>query len=125
MIGQILMIIFVTCSTLASQLLVKHAVTTIASRNPGLQGLSWLWTAIFSPGVILAVAIQGIGFIVWVIVVSRMKLGVAFAISGSFFYILIAASSWFLYGEKLTSLQWVGLAFVSTGVLLLSLTGDV
>ncbi|MDR7194154.1 hypothetical protein [Luteimonas terrae] len=125
MIREILMIVFVTCSTLGSQLLVKRAVTQIAQREPVPQGLQWLITACLSPEVIAAIAIQGLGFLTWVVVVSRVKLGVAFAISGSFFYLLIALSSWWLYGERLASLQWVGLMLVSVGVLMMTLTGKV
>ena len=123
MFREILMIIFVTCSTLTSQLLVKRAVTQIASREPVPSGLQWLVAACLSPEVITAVAIQGVGFVVWVVVVSRIKLGLAFAISGSFFYILIALASWLLYGERLAPLQWLGLVLVSSGVLLMSLFG--
>jgi len=123
MFREILMIVFVTCSTLGSQLLVKRAVTQIALRDPVPTGLQWLIAACLSPGVITAVAIQGLGFIVWVVVVSRVKLGLAFAISGSFFYVLIAAASWLLYGERLVATQWLGLVLVSSGVLLMTLTG--
>lgn len=123
MLREILMIVFVTCSTLGSQLLVKRAVTLLAMRDPAPTGLRWLIAACLSPEVIAAVAIQGIGFIVWVVVVSRVKLGLAFAISGAFFYILIALSSWALYGERLTVPQWLGLVLVSCGVLLMSLFG--
>lgn len=123
MFREVLMIVFVTCSTLGSQLLVKRAVTEIATRDPVPTGIHWLLAACLSPHVIAAVAIQGIGFIVWVVVVSRVKLGLAFAISGSFFYILIAAASWLLYGERLAPLQWVGLLLVSSGVLMMTLSG--
>lgn len=125
MIREILMIVFVTCTTLGSQLLVKRAVTQIAARDPVPQGFKWLLAAGLSPEVIAAVAIQGIGFIVWVVVVSRVKLGLAFAISGSFFYILIALASWGLYGERLAPLQWLGLAMISGGVLMMTMTGKV
>lgn len=123
MIREVLMIIFVTCCTLGSQLLVKRAVTLIALRDDVPTGFQWLVAACLSPHVIAAVAIQGVGFITWVVIVSRMKLGLAFAISGSFLYILIAASGWFLYGERLAPSQWTGLALVSSGVLLLMLGG--
>ncbi len=125
MIREVLMIIFVTFSTLGSQLLVKRAVTQIAARENVPQGINWLIAAGLSPEVIAAVAIQGVGFMVWVVVVSRIKLGLAFAISGSFFYILIACASWALYGEKLVPLQWLGLVMVSGGVLLMTLSGKV
>ncbi|TDK24277.1 hypothetical protein E2F46_08245 [Luteimonas aestuarii] len=120
---ELLMILFVTCSTLGSQLLVKQAVTNIAMRDPVPTGLQWLLAACFSPGVIAAVAIQGLGFIVWIVVVSRVKLGIAFAISGSLFYVFVAAASWMLYGERLAPLQWLGLALVSSGVLFMTLAG--
>ena len=119
MIREIPMIVFVTLSTLASQLLVKNGVNVIAARAPGLKGFQWLIAAATSPSVVGAVAIQGVAFLVLVVVVSRMKLGIAFAISGAFFYIFIGLSSWLIYGEKLSFLQWGGLAMVSCGVLLM------
>ena len=124
MIREILMILFVTCSTLGSQLLIKHAVVQLAQRTPELSGMPWLAAAILSPAVIAAIAVQGIGFLVWVVVVSRVKLGVAFAISGGSFYILMALVTWMLYGERLSIGQWAGLALISTGVLMVSLLGQ-
>lgn len=123
MIREILMIIFVTLSTMASQLLVKNGVNNLAERMPGLKGAQWLMAAVLSPSIIAAVAIQGVGFLVWVVVVSRMKLGVAFALSGGLFYFLIALSSWFFFGEKLALAQWAGLSLISAGVLLMALAG--
>lgn len=120
MLREIAMILFVTCSTLGSQLLVKHAVQQIALRQPPPTGASWLLAALTSPAVLAAIFIQGIGFMVWVVVVSRVKLGLAFAISGSCFYLLIALASWYLYGEKLSLPQWLGIGMVSAGVLLLA-----
>ena len=53
-----------------------------------------------------------------------VKLGVAFAISGAFFYFLMAAVTWLLYGERLTLWQWAGIALISTGVLMVSMLGQ-
>lgn len=124
MIREILMILFVTCSTLGSQLLIKHAVAQLALRTPPLTGMPWLVAAVLSPTLIAAIAVQGIGFLVWVVVVSRVKLGVAFAISGGSFYILMALVTWLLYGERLSLGQWAGLALISSGVLMVSLLGQ-
>jgi multidrug transporter EmrE-like cation transporter len=121
MFRDLLMIVFVTCSTLGSQLLVKRAVTGIAARTPVPQGVDWLLAAVLSPTVWLAVAIQGVGFVVWMVVVSRVKLGIAFATSGAFFYVLLAALSWYLYGERLAPLQWAGIVLISAGVLMMSM----
>lgn len=123
MIREILMILFVSCSTLGSQLLIKRALLQLAVQDPDLKGFNWLLAAMLSPGVLTAVAIQGLGFTVWVVVVSRVKLGLAFAISGASFYILMAAVSWWLYGERLAPVQWAGIVFISAGVLMLSAMG--
>lgn len=124
MIREILMIVFVACSTLGSQLLIKRSLLQLAVRSPDLKGFDWLMAAVLSPGVLSAVAIQGLGFVIWVVVVSKVKLGMAFAINGASFYILMAAVSWWLYGERLTPVQWGGIVLVSAGVLMLSSMGQ-
>lgn len=123
-IREILMIVFVACSTLGSQLLIKRSLLQLAVRSPDLKGFDWLVAACLSPGVLSAVAIQGLGFVIWVVVVSKVKLGLAFAINGASFYILMAVVSWWLYGERLTPVQWGGIVLVSTGVLMLSSMGQ-
>ena len=124
MIRDLLMIVFVTCSTLGSQLLIKGAVVTIGARTPAPAGLDWFLAVVVSPKVWAAVMVQGVGFLVWVGVVSRVKLGVAFATSGAFFYILLALVSWHLYGERLAPLQWAGIMLVSVGVLMIATAGQ-
>ena len=124
MLRDLLMILFVTCSTLGSQLLIKSTVVGIASRTPAPAGLDWLWAVMLSPKVWAAVAVQGVGFLVWIAVVSRVKLGPAFATSGAFFYTLLAIVSWWLYGERLAPLQWAGIVLVSAGVLMISMLGQ-
>ena len=124
MIVNILVIALVTCLTLSSQLLVKYGVRLLASSDDSLKGLNWIIAAVFSWPIILAVVIQGVGFVFWVFVVDKMKLGMAFAISGSFFYFLIALSSWVLYDEKLTGLQWFALFLISIGVAIFSISSS-
>src|SRR5688572_8700410 len=123
MIREILLILFVTCSTLGSQLLIKRAVGQIAARGLQVGKLDWLIAVSTSVPVIAAVLIQGVGFLVWIMVVSRVKLGVAFGISGAFFYVLMAAASWYFYDEKLIPIQWFGLALISSGVLMVTIAG--
>lgn len=124
MIRDLLMILFVTCTTLGGQLLLKQAVSQIAARNPAPTGTDWLVATFLSPGVWAAIVIQGIGFIVWVVVISRIKLGLAFALAGAFLYILMALASWQFFGERLAPFQWIGIVFVSIGVLMISMLGS-
>lgn len=124
MILNLMVISLVTCLTLASQLLVKFGVRALASGTVELKGWHWILATMTSWPILLAILIQGVGFVLWVIVVDRMKLGMAFAISGSFFYLLVAVSSWYLYDEKLTILQWVALLLISIGVAIFSVSGN-
>ena len=77
-----------------------------------------------SPLVWAAVVIQGVGFIVWVVVISKLKLGVAFALAGASLYILMALVAWLLHGERLAPVQWAGLMLISCGVLMVSKLGQ-
>ena len=79
------------------------------------------WAAATSPTVISALALQGMGYVVWWFVLSQERLSVAFAISGAFFYLVMAASSWFLYDERLNLAQWIGLLLITAGVLMVNL----
>lgn len=118
---EYLMIVLVTCMTLGSQLLLKKAITLIGQLMQG-DKIAFLIAVFTSPYVILAIVMQGFGFILWIFVLSRMKLGIAFGLSGAFFYLLMALSSWYLYGERLSLQQWAGLLLISTGVILMTVS---
>lgn len=120
MLQSIAMIMFVTVNTIASQLILKYGVQKITQTTHYTDVYGFLLKAMFSPIIISAVFLQGIGFVVWVFVVAKMKLGIAFAISGSLFYILMALSSWFFLGERINSYQWAGILLITCGVLLLT-----
>lgn len=120
----LLLILLVTFCTIGSQLLLKHAIGGIAVVLKEQGAVQFVLAAIQSPLVITAVAIQGIGFVVWWFVLTQERLSVAFAISGSFFYLVMAAASWALYGERLSAPQWAGLALITIGVVTLNLFGS-
>ena len=115
-----LLILLVTLCTIGSQLLLKRSVGDIAAVLKQSGATGFLMAAATSPGVIGALTIQGFGYVVWLFVLTRSQLSVAFAISGSFFYLLMAGASWLLFGERLTLVQWGGLLLISTGVLMVT-----
>lgn len=115
-----LLILAVTLCTIGSQLLLKHVVSSIKGTLHDSGFLAFLLAAATSPGVLLAFVIQVTGYVLWLVVLTRSQLSVAFAVSGSFFYLLMAAASWFLFGERLTGIQWLGLVLISGGVLMVT-----
>lgn len=120
----LLLILIVTLCTIGSQLLLKHAIGAVAAVLREQGAVHFVLAAMQSPLVITAVAIQAAGFVVWWFVLTQERLSVAFAVSGSFFYLVMAAASWLLYGEKLTAPQWGGLALITIGVVVLNLFGQ-
>ncbi len=118
---NILLILIFSMNTIASQLILKKGILTVSSIYSSDDVIKYLLKVLQSPFTISAIFLQGIGYMVWILVLSRLKLGLAFAISGSFFYILLAIASWIIYKEKLNSIQWVGLIMITGGVLCMTL----
>ena len=117
-----LLIFFTTACTIGSQLILKHGLQGLGGLA-GTDRVAFLLRVASSPWVAAALALQVVGYVAWFFVISREKLGVAFALSGSFFYIVMALMSWLVFGEQLTRVQWAGLAAITLGVLLLARGG--
>src|SRR5882757_2185086 len=115
MLNKLLIIAF-SVTTALGQLLLKRGIAALGGPGTLATLPKFLLDAVRSPWICAAVATQGVGYILWMIVVSRVKLGVATASAGAFFYILIALSAWGLYGESLTYLQWLGIGLITIGV---------
>lgn len=111
-----LLIIAVSINAVIGQLLLKRALLSIGGR-PALASIpKFLLAAMMEPWVYASIAVQGFGYFLWMVLISREKIGVATASVASGFYILMAFSAWVFYNETLTPLQWVGLGIISIGV---------
>ena len=116
-----LLLILVSINTTASQLLLKKGVTQLG----GVRALSdlprFIILAVTSPWIMLSVCLQIAGYLMWFLVVTREKLGIAVAFTGASFYNFMALSAWFFYGETLTALQTTGIALIVLGVICVAL----
>ena len=116
-----LLFIAVTLNAVISQLILRRA-SHVLGVPAGLQSLPrFLGNAAMSPWIYASVALQALGYILWLILVSREKLGVATAGVGAGFYVLMAVSAWVFYGETLSLLQWTGIVLVTFGVVCVGL----
>jgi drug/metabolite transporter (DMT)-like permease len=116
-----LLFLVVTVNAVVSQLLLRRALNSLAS-PASLSGLPrFIASAALSPWIYASVGLQILGYVLWMLVVSREKLGVATASIGAGFYMLMALSAWLIYGETLSPLQWTGIFLVTTGVVCISL----
>ena len=106
-------ILLVTCITITSQVLLKYAMRNGVSTTDIIDFFSNFLT---NPYIISAIVLQGSGFVLWALVIKDLKLGVAFAISGASFYLLIALVDYIAYSETLKLIQVLGLVLISIGV---------
>lgn len=116
-----LLIILITVNAVVSQLLLKRATTEIGSPQASVAAVwKYVLAAAQSPWVYAVATLQVLGFVFWMVLVSREKLGVATASVGAGFYLLMAFSAWMVYGETLTPLQWTGIVLLTAGVVCVS-----
>lgn len=115
------LIIAVTVNAVVGQLLLKHALATLGGRAALATLSRFLLDAAASPWIYASIAIQGLGYFLWILLISREKLGVATASVGAGFYILMPLCAWILYGESLTNVQWLGIGLITAGVTCVSL----
>lgn len=116
-----LLVFIVTIVTIGSQLILKRGIGNVVEVLRQEGPVAFIFSAATSPIVIGALALQATGYVLWWFVISQERLSVAFAISGSFFYLVMAAASWVFYGERLNIQQWIGLVLISVGVLLVNI----
>ena len=119
---RILFVAF-TLNAVISQLVLRRALNELSAPE-SLAGLPrFIGSAVLSPWIYASVSLQVLGYVVWMLIVSREKLGVATATIGGGFYTLMALSAWLIYGETLSALQWAGIVMVTIGVVCISLGG--
>ncbi len=114
-----LLILVTTLCTIGGQLILKRAVTELKPLL-AIGPIEFLFGAATSPMVIAALSLQVAGYVAWLFVLSKEKLSVAFALSGSMLYLLTALASWYFFDERLTGWQWLGFFLISTGVVLVT-----
>jgi drug/metabolite transporter (DMT)-like permease len=112
-----------TVNSVISQLVLRRGLQLLGS-PANLAGLPrFLGNAALSYWIYASITLQILSYVMWMLIVSREKLGVATATVGAGFYTLMALSAWLVYGETLSPVQWAGIALVTVGVICISLGG--
>ena len=116
-----LLMLAVALNAVIGQLLLKRAIDALggSAAFDNLQTL--IVAAAKSPWIYLSLTVQAFGYVLWMALISRVKLGVATAGVGGGFYVIMALSAWAVYGEILSQWQWVGIVFITIGVVLLGI----
>lgn len=98
--------------TCLGQIAQKFAVEQWRGGFPGIgQALrnTWLW---------LAVLCLGVGLLVWLLVLQRLEVSVAYPML-SLNFVLITLTGRYLFKERVDARHWLGIALILVGVILL------
>lgn len=114
-----------TLNAVVSQLVLRRALNRLPVPSSISELPGFIGNAALSPWIYGSLSLQVVSYLMWMIIVSREKLGVATASVGAGFYLLIALFAWLVYGETLSPLQWTGIILVTVGVACISLGGTV
>ena len=109
---SLLWILLACLLTCLGQVAQKHAVESWRDQPSSLLAKlrsPWLW---------LALASLGLGLLVWLLVLQRLDVGVAYPML-SLNFVLITLIARFVFHEPIDRRHWIGVAVVIAGVALL------
>jgi len=102
------------------ELFFKQGVSATGTDHVALQNCLIFFTKLVGqPTLWFGVLAYALNFILWLAVLSRIDLSVAFPI-GNATYIIIPFLSMIVLHEKITLLRWIGIACIIIGVTLIS-----
>lgn len=97
------------------QFFIKHGAEQLGNGSAE----AWLWQALSSYWILAAIAVEIACFFIWMNVLAELDLSRAFPLSG-ISYVLIIATGWFVFGERIVALQVIGSGLILTGVWLIA-----
>ena len=115
-LGTVVLWALLICIESAGQLFTK-----VAGDQLGQMDFSWLWLAEVArnPGILAAIACYIGAFFVWMLILRRSSLSLAFPLS-SLVFVVVLLGSWLGLGEHISPLHWVGVAVIIGGIALLA-----
>ncbi|KIH82208.1 EamA family transporter [Pseudomonas batumici] len=81
--------------------------------------LQWLHAVLLNPGVWVAISCYIGAFFVWMLILRRSTLSLAFPLS-SLVFVAVLLASWLGLNEQISLLHWLGVAVIIGGIALLA-----
>jgi drug/metabolite transporter (DMT)-like permease len=94
----------------AGQILLKAGAAHLEGQPP----LSTVGSAVTDPLVLGGLLAYAVSSLLWLLVLSRVDLSVAYPMAAASYVIVVAAGA--LRGEPVSWLRWLGVAFIVVGV---------
>ena len=115
-----LILVAVTMSA-AAQILFKLGLTSAAKAGGSFSTSPALVTALFTPGVLVGLALYGVGTLVWLSALNRVEVSQAYPFVGLGF-VLTAIFGHFLFGDQISVARAGGIILVIAGIIVISRT---
>lgn len=95
--------------------------TKVAGDQLGQMDFSWQWLVevAHNPAILAAIASYLGAFFVWMLILRRSSLSLAFPLS-SLVFVAVLLGSWLGLGEHISLLHWVGVVVIIGGIALLA-----
>ena len=115
-VGTLVLVALLIATESAGQLFTK-----VAGDQLGPMDFSWQWLADVArnPGILAAIASYLGAFFVWMLILRRSSLSLAFPLS-SLVFVAVLLGSWLGLGEHISVLHWVGVVVIIGGIALLA-----
>ena len=119
---ELLLLFFNVCLTVTGQLLLKQGMLKVG-RIESLSGaFPKLIHAFLNPFVIGGISIYGVTTLIWLVILSRIKLSIAYPMI-SLGYVLAIFLSWLFFKESVPNLRIIGAIVICAGVYLVARGG--
>lgn len=114
-----LLLIFNVFLTVLGQILLKQGVTTVGRIDSFSEFLSKIWKILINPYVIGGISIYGFTTFVWLVILSRVKLSIAYPML-SLGYVIAIPFSWLFFKESIPRVRVIGAIIICIGVFLVA-----
>lgn len=107
-------------TTVLSQLLFKQGMIMLGSINFSFANIiSLIINVLKNPYLLTGLFFYGLSFLLWLMVLSKMKLSIVYPIT-SINFVLVILASYFLFGERLSGMQYISILIIILGVIALA-----
>ena len=116
---DLLLIVFSVLLAALGQLLLKHGMMKVGRVSSLASAPSVILTALLNPIILAGLAVFGIAALSWLVVLSRVKLSIAYPMV-SLGYVAVVFFSWLIFKESVKPVTIAGCLTIVFGVFLIS-----
>jgi len=119
MVKNILLVLMSVGPAVAGQLVLKTAITRVGATVESAGVVGYLVKMFTTPLVLAALGLYGISSMIWMVVLSKLDLSLAYPMV-SMAYVLVVFLSWLLLKEPVGWVRIAGLLVICAGVVVIS-----